>query len=434
MRRSSGLRNPVWLVLTGLLCAAGTWTYASRVLIPYQIADASAHDRPRGNLSDLYPRWWGARELLLRGRDPYSPEVTREIQEGYYGHPLDSSRPADPKDQQKFAYPVYVVFYLAPMIRQPFAVAREEAFWILLALTILTVPLWLRVLRWPLPSTAQLAIGVLTVGSLPVLQGLKLQQMTLLVAALVAIAIRLLIADRQIPAGIMLALATVKPQLVCFLLLWLLFWTLPGWRRRARWLLSFLVTLAVLFAASEHLLPHWLARFFQAVRDYRSYTDAMSILGKLIPSPWAALLGVLVAVATVYVCWKNRGYEAGTPAFARTVILVLSVTVILIPTYALYNQILLLPALLLLAQGSARFWNGGPTRRGLLLLVGVFLVWPWVTSLVLAGLSFLLPAETVEAAWLPFWTALLLPVGVAALVLMANVMEPFAAHLEPRPS
>ena len=54
--------------------------YVQGVLIPYQRRDAAAKDRPRGNLSDLYPRWLGARELLLNGRDPYGPEITREIQ------------------------------------------------------------------------------------------------------------------------------------------------------------------------------------------------------------------------------------------------------------------------------------------------------------------------------------------------------------------
>src|SRR5262249_43830916 len=67
-------------LLLAILCAAGTWGYVERVLIPYQIAEAAAHGRPRGNASDLYPRWVGARELLIHGRDPYSPEVTRDIQ------------------------------------------------------------------------------------------------------------------------------------------------------------------------------------------------------------------------------------------------------------------------------------------------------------------------------------------------------------------
>ena len=98
--------GPFYLVLAAVVCTAGMWIYASRVQVPQQMADAAAHDRPRGNLSDLYPRWVGARELLLNGRDPYSAEVAREIQTGYYGRPLDPSRVNDPRDQQGFAYPV----------------------------------------------------------------------------------------------------------------------------------------------------------------------------------------------------------------------------------------------------------------------------------------------------------------------------------------
>src|SRR5271154_1054272 len=85
--RDGSFSSPVWLLPMAILCAAAVWSYADRVLIPYQVVDAAAHGRPRGNLSDLYPRWVGARELLLHGRDPYSSEVTREIQIGFYGRP-----------------------------------------------------------------------------------------------------------------------------------------------------------------------------------------------------------------------------------------------------------------------------------------------------------------------------------------------------------
>src|SRR5439155_6512425 len=108
------LRNPKFALLLTAIMAASVWVYVQRVLIPYQVADAAAHGRPRGVLSDLYPRWVGTRELLFHGKDPYSSEVTRQIQTGYYGRPLDPSRPDDPRDEQRFAYPVYVVFYLAP--------------------------------------------------------------------------------------------------------------------------------------------------------------------------------------------------------------------------------------------------------------------------------------------------------------------------------
>src|SRR5271156_759743 len=165
--------KPFWLLLAAVLGAVGVWLYAQRVLVSYQIADAAAHDRPRGNLSDLYPSWLGARELLLHGRDPYSFAVTREIQQGYYGRPLEPARPGDPKDQQRFAYPVYVVFCLAPTIDLPFKTVRTGFFWLLLGLTASTVPLWLLALRWSLPPWAQASLIVLTIGSLSAMQGLE---------------------------------------------------------------------------------------------------------------------------------------------------------------------------------------------------------------------------------------------------------------------
>src|SRR6266404_4491651 len=218
--------GPIWLAFVALLCSAGMWMYASRVLIPYHRADAAAHDQPRGNLSDLYPRWLGARELLLHGRDPYSNEVTREIQAGYYGRPLDPSRSGDPKDEERFAYPVYVAFVLAPTVSLPFEIIEKIFFWILLILTIAGVPIWLRILRWSPPPWTVVGLIGFTVGSPAVMQGLKLEQLSLLVAALVFGAVALLVSDRLGAAGCLLAVASIKPQLVWLLLFWLAVWTL----------------------------------------------------------------------------------------------------------------------------------------------------------------------------------------------------------------
>jgi hypothetical protein len=435
MSKHRAVYEPFWLVLAAVLCAAGVWLYAQRVLVSYQIADAAAHDRPRGNLSDLYPRWLGARELLLHGRDPYSSAVTREIQTGYYGRSLDSTRPGDPKDQQGFAYPVYVVFYLAPTVRLPFAAVQKGFFWVLLGLTVATVPLWLKMLRWSLAPWAQVSVVALTVGSLAVMQGLKLQQMTLFVVALVAIAMVLLLADCAIAAGILLALATIKPQLVGLLLLWLAIWTAGDWRRRYRWAASFLLTIGVLAAASECYLPHWISRFLQAVREYRGYTDAVSVLDKLLPAPWGWLAKLAAVAAAAYIGWRNRKHSEETRFFAATVTMVLAVTVIVIPSYALYNQVMLLPAVLLLARERQAIWDRSFAARGLLILVAVLLFWPWLASAVLAGLSFLLPPEVVQRAWaVPGWTALSLPVGVAALMLLHGRRISFAASPGPEPA
>ena len=79
-------RSPFLVILifaAALLASASTWFYANHILRAQQIADAALHHQPRGNFSDLYPRWLGARELLKHGRNPYSAEITREIQQGY---------------------------------------------------------------------------------------------------------------------------------------------------------------------------------------------------------------------------------------------------------------------------------------------------------------------------------------------------------------
>ena len=139
-------------LMLALVAAASMWFYVDRILVGFQVADAAARERPRGNLSDLYPRWLGARELLLHHRNPYGDDITIEIQKGYYGRALDPARPNDPKDQQGFAYPVYVVFLLAPFVGFPFHTVQFVFYSALIALTAASVWMWLRVLRWRLPA------------------------------------------------------------------------------------------------------------------------------------------------------------------------------------------------------------------------------------------------------------------------------------------
>ena len=366
--------------------------------------------------------------MLLHGRDPYSAAVTREIQVGYYGRPLDSARPYDPKDQQGFAYPVYVAFYLAPTISLPFDVVQRGFLWVLRVLTVASVPIWLRVVRWPLPLGAQASVAILTLGSMAVVQGLKLQQMTLVVAALMAMAIALLVTQRGVVAGILLALATIKPQLVCALLFWLAIWTLADFKRRYRWSVSFVITMAVLIAAAELCLPGWIPRFWQAVREYQEYTGAAPLLDKLIPVPWNRLVEFGAGIGAACICWRNRKHPEDTEAFAATVCLLLAVTLLIVPTLAIYNQVLLLPALLTLGRDRRAIWDGSLAGRVLLVAVAVLLSWQWLSSIVLAGLSFVMPLEVLQKAWaVPGWTALTLPVAVAALMLFLTYRGPSVA-------
>ena len=89
---------------------------------------------------------------------------------------------------------------------------------------------------------------VLTLGSFPTLQALKLQQLTLLVAGLLSGGMALLVAGHLFAAGAMLAVASIKPQLVVPITACLLLWALSDWRRRQGFVWGFASTMA--FAGS----------------------------------------------------------------------------------------------------------------------------------------------------------------------------------------
>jgi len=113
---------------------------------------------------------------------------------------------------------------------------------------------------------------------------------------------------------------------------------------------------------------------------------------------------------------------------------VLAMTVILTPVsnYALYNQVLLLPAVLMLARERQQIWGANRVSRLLLSLTAILLLWPWLTNVVLSALSFVLPLEVVHRAWVvPFWTVLPFPLAVAAMVLNTNYQRRFATDPVP---
>ena len=408
-------------LLAALLLAASMGFYLEHVMIGHQTVEAAERGIPRGNLSDLYPRWLGARELLLRHRDPYSSEITKEIQSGYYGRPLDPSLPNDPKDQQGFAYPLYVVFLLAPTIRLPFSVVQIGFFWLLVAATMATVFVWLRTFEWHASWATILTAVVLTLGSFQVLQGLKLQQLSLLVSALIAGSVALVVSGHLAAAGTLLALATIKPQLVLPLLLWFWLWVASDWPRRKSLAMAFGGVMAALVAGAELVFPGWIAQFRHALSAYREYNDgAWSVLQMLTSPHWGNVLAVLVLAASARLGWKLRGAAAGSPAFYRMTTLVLAATVLVAPKTSPYNHILLLPAVLLVARSRGIVWLRGPVLHVSWIAATLILFWPWLAALLLTLLSWLRLTALVEKFWIaPLYTTLAIPLAVCALLALS---------------
>lgn len=407
-----------------MLASASTWFYMDHILRAQQIADAAVHNRPRGNLSDLYPRWLGARELLWRGRNPYSAQITREIQEGYYGRKIDPARPDDPKDEQGFAYPAYVVFLLAPTIDLPFDLVQKGFRWLLIAFAGATVLLWLYVLRWkPSPGTALIFI-VLMFGWLPMVQGIKLQQLSLLVAGLLAACGACLVGGWLLVAGGLLAFATIKPQLTWPLVLWLLLWASSNWRERRRFVFGFGLGMLLLLGGAQLVLPGWLRMFAEAIGQYHRYTQNQSVL------VWSfgLIVGRILEVVSVLVCalciWRARGEPAISAAFGQAFGVVLALTVVIVPMFAPYNQVLLAPAILALLRSENEGQSLLPSIRLARAVGGILLIWPWIAAIGLSLAYLWLTPELRQRLWpMPFYSNFMLPLFVFGLALLDTWMS-----------
>lgn len=401
-----------------ILASASTWFYMDHILRVQQILDAAARGTPRGNLSDLYPRWLGTRELLLHGRNPYSPEITREIQRGYYGRPLDPARLEDPKDQQGFVYPVYVVFLLAPTVNLPFEQVRAGFFWFLVAAAAASVFLWLRAVRWKLGFGWSLVFAVLVLGWFPMVQGIKLQQLSLLVAGLLAACGACLASGWLSLAGALLSLATIKPQLTWPLVLWLLVWAGSDWRQRKRFVYGFATMMIFLLVGARLILPGWLKMFLAAIGQYHHYTQNQSLLlltfGRIVGS----IVELACMLAGAALVWRSRKASTNTAEFGSATALVLALTVVIVPMVAPYNQVLLLPAILVLLK-TASSLPILPVFRIAGSIGFLLLVWPWMATMALTAASPWLTPNLRQHLWpIPFYSNFGFPFFIFSLAML----------------
>ncbi len=415
-----------------MLVCVGVWHWAQTILVPANTAKVIAAHRPIGNNSDLYARWLGARELLLHGRDPYSPQVTREIQTGFYGRPLDPANPSDPREQESFVYPLYVVFLLAPTVHLPFPVVAEIFRWILLVCIALSVPLWMCAVgfraQWPVVVSAML----LAVGSNPAIAEYSQQNLTALVVLFLAAAVASVMRNKLMLGGFFLALATSKPDITIPVVLWLLAWA--AWRRERRRLIwAFAASMSILLAGAQAISPGWMGRFLAAVREYPSYGTDPSILQVLLPRVVATLLSAALVVCVCAVCWRWRKAASDSDGFGWMLAVVTAVTLVAIPKLAAYNQLLLIPALLVLLRHRGQ--ATGLFARAFTKGAFACQIWQWSAALVLSILSLLVtPQRVFGLAQLPLYTWLALSpltlVAILTSIAMRGASSP--RHLQSR--
>lgn len=423
-------RNLPWLVLgASLLVCFGVWRWAENVLLPSNTISAQAKRIPIGNNSDLYPRWLGGREALMHGRDPYSAEMTREMQTGFYGRPLDPTNPSDPRDQVAFAYPLYVIFLLAPTVTLPFPTVLIIFQWLGLLSLAASVPLWMYAVGFRTTLVFTIAGMILAVSSSAAVSEFHLQNLAGLVVLMLAGAAAAAARGWVALSGLLLALSTIKPQLSGLFILFFVLWATGDWGRRQRIVWSFLVSMLALLLAAEKVSSGWMGRFVSAMRAYQVYAGDPSILQLLLPARLASVVAAALLACLVVLCWRWRKAPASTPKFGWALAWASAVTLAVIPKLAAYNQPLLLPALLVLWANRATIWQAGLLPRAMAKGVLLCLLWQWATALAVSLGSFVIPASRIRvAAGVPQYTLFALPsitlLAIAAMTFPVSQLIP----------
>lgn len=416
-----------WIGLAAsLLASFGVWRWAENILVPTHTAQAFAKGVPVGNNSDLYPRWLGAREVLLHHRDPYGADVTREIQTGFYGRPLDPSKPSDPPFQESFVYPLYVVFLMTPTLTLSFQTVQQIFRWLLLCVTGCGVLLWMYAIGFR-PKLLSVITGiVLVLSSYPAVLEFHMQNLAALALFFLAAGAAAAARNWLVLSGFLLALATIRPDIAGLVILWFLLWSIARWRERKALMCSFAGTMAALLIAAEAVSPHWIGRFLTAVREYPAYGADPSVLQLFLPSLVAKILECALVCVLFALCWRWRKASAGSEDFAWALAWVSSVTIAILPKLAGYNQLLLLPALLVLLAQRNTIWTHFVPRSLVTLAFGCQL-WQWMSAVVLALCSFLIPAPRLGAvALVPEYTLF----SLSALTVTAVIASTFSRWRE----
>ncbi len=333
-RAGSSIKLLVLGILVLLLFIADAWvTFHSIVEL-------------KGQSFDFYFIWAGAREVG-GGRDPYTPEIARQIQLAVSNNNVElSERPFH------FTYPAFLAFLVWPFVS--FSFPESVTGWLVSQQVCLVLALLfaLYALKWKPRPVGVLALVLAWVAFRYTLIALLLGQTTMLVLLFVCAACYASQRQHDGSAGILFAMAMIKPQLV---LLTILGWLVVKLSER-RWIgiETYGAGVLALTLAPLALVSNWIPAFGQALFLYPIYRPSGSSLSALASAApdFAAVVQVIGgALCVAYLLWvarRNRNVM-------ETVSLGILSTILLIPLVSTYDiSLTLLPWLACLRVLIAR--------------------------------------------------------------------------------
>lgn len=274
----------LWMILAALfLLLVAVESYALYTVFTSKFPGAN----------DFFVRWLGGREYLLHGANPFDQSVAEQAQRAMFGR---LAQPGD-KDEAYFAYPLYTFYFFLPLSLLPYAWA--QAIWMtllqfmLLGVTILSV----RLSGWQPPGWLfwlTIFWGIFFYNGA---RAIILGQFSLLVGLALLLALWTLEQRRDVWAGVLLSITTIKPQMVFLVVAFLLLWALV--HRRWRVVISFGASMLILVSTSMLLVPSWPLDFVNNAIAYSDYvafgTPLENLLHYLLPGTLAAPLTVILS-------------------------------------------------------------------------------------------------------------------------------------------
>jgi hypothetical protein len=332
---------------------------------------------------DFVLRWHGAQALLFEGKDPYSKEVTNQIQMELVGRPLSPEQCG-----QGFLYPAFIAFTI-PHFLLPVQLALP--LWIVTQQVLLVVIIWLVIASTGVQHKIGLrSLVILTLGGVTFfysLQNLGYAQFSIYVLFWLVLAWWLWEKERYLLAGMALTLVASKPQLAILVLpLWLL---LAVVRRRWSFVLGFSVLMLGWVLMPAFVIGNWLSSFLGVVKQAGDTCVVPVYKG----STLALRLGIsALLLGATSVAWFKSSWKLVEPRMGFMLSVGVAVTLLITPFIHHYDLVLTLLPLLygLCLLGEVQSPAATVLRTG---YWGTMLIVPWV-------LQWLAPAYIQESVQL----------------------------------
>jgi hypothetical protein len=298
------------------------------------------------NKADLVAVWKGT-QAAFHGQNPYLNATTVEIQRFYYGRSL---RPTDNVNPMAYAYPMHTVLLFAPIAWMPWTAVRITFLILLPLFTAISVIIWYRVTEIRSTNRHLALVVFISLCSWPTMWAVHQIQPSIIVALLVAMGCWTLQRGKPAVAGILFALATIKPQLIAVLLAWLFLWA--ALRRIWNFFIAFGLTVGALLAVSFRMLPGWVADWRKASAEYAVYRHLQLDLQDVFGHVLGLIVTAVLALVVFAILWRNRRCQPHSREFGLMCALALAVTLCVLPTELamVYNHVLLFPACFLLFE------------------------------------------------------------------------------------